>query len=105
MSAQHRAAHIILHLMTPQLPTHMKLNQTHSLGYWQGLENQQQFQPKLWEPDPFDGSNSHNLHFHLTVQTELPRYKDYLNDNTNKVNYVLSFLKGTALDCFGIWIH
>jgi len=34
------------------------------------------------------------------VQTQLPDCKDLFEDDTNKVNYVLSFLKGTALDCF-----
>jgi len=41
--------------------------------------------PKLREPDPFNGSD--------------PR-KDMFEDNAEKVNYVLSYLKGTALDHF-----
>jgi len=34
------------------------------------------------------------------VQTQLPGSQDLFEDDTDKVNYVLSFLKGTALDCF-----
>ena len=34
------------------------------------------------------------------MQTQLLRLQRYVQDDTNKVNYVLSYLKGTALDCF-----
>jgi len=34
------------------------------------------------------------------VQTQLLRSQRSIEDDTDKVNYVLSFLKGTALDCF-----
>src|SRR5882724_11009097 len=57
--------------------------------------------PKLREPDPFDSSNSRKLHtFILQCKLNFRDRKDLFEDNTNKVNYVLSFLKGTALDCF-----
>ena len=38
----------------------------------------------------------------MTLQCKLnfQDHKDLFEDDTNKVNYVLSFLKGTALDCF-----
>src|SRR5882724_1591487 len=57
--------------------------------------------PKLQEPDPFNGSNSHKLHtFILQCKLNFQDHKDMFEDDTDKVNYVLSFLKGTALDCF-----
>src|SRR5882724_3553644 len=57
--------------------------------------------PKLQEPDPFDGSDSHKLcTFILQCKLNFQDRKDLFEDDTNKVNYVLSFLKGTALDCF-----
>jgi len=88
-------------MMTLQFPTCTKPKQRICWGYWQGLENEQQFQAQTQEPDPFDSSDSHQAsHFHPTVQTQLPRPKDLFWDDTDKVNYVLSFLKGTGLDCF-----
>src|SRR5882724_36673 len=57
--------------------------------------------PKLWEPDPFDGSDSRKLcTFILQFKLNFQDCKDLFEDDTDKVNYVLSFLKGTALDCF-----
>src|SRR5882724_4560033 len=57
--------------------------------------------PKLQEPDPFDGSDSHKLHtFILQCKLNFQDHKDQFEDDTDKVNYVLSFLKGTALNCF-----
>src|SRR5882724_8674462 len=57
--------------------------------------------PKLWEPDPFNGSDSRKLcTFILQCKLNFRDRKDLFEDDTNKVNYVLSFLKGTALDCF-----
>src|SRR5882724_3338095 len=57
--------------------------------------------PKLQEPDPFDGSNSHKLcTFILQCNLNFQDCKDMFKDDIDKVNYVLSYLKGTALDCF-----
>src|SRR5882724_8248870 len=57
--------------------------------------------PKLQEPDPFDSYNSHKLHtFILQCKLNFQDHKDMFEDNTDKVSYVLSYLKGTALDCF-----
>jgi len=57
--------------------------------------------PKLWEPDPFDGSDPHKLcTFILQCKLNFQDHKDMFEDYTEKVNYVLSYLKGTALDCF-----
>src|SRR5882724_4489189 len=56
--------------------------------------------PKLWEPDLFDGSNSQKLcTFIPQCKLNFGDCKDMFEDDTNKVTYVLSFLKGTALDC------
>src|SRR5882724_5656487 len=56
---------------------------------------------KFWEPDPFDSSNSRKLRtFILQCKLQFRDRKDIFEDDTNKVNYVLSFFKGTALDCF-----
>src|SRR5882724_1281084 len=57
--------------------------------------------PKLREPDPFNSSNSRKLHtFILQCKLNFQDHKDLFEDDTDKVNYVLSFLKGTVLDCF-----
>src|SRR5882724_9030693 len=51
--------------------------------------------PKLWEPDPFHGSNSRKLCiFILQCKLNFWDRRDLFEDDTNKVNYVLSFLKG-----------
>src|SRR5882724_6449395 len=57
--------------------------------------------PKLREPDTFDGSNPQKLHT-LILQCKLNFHdrKDLFEDETAKVNYALSYLKGIALDCF-----
>src|SRR5882724_5535569 len=65
------------------------------------LKTNNSSKPKLQEPDPFDGSNSRKLcTFILQCKLNFRDCKDLFEDDTNKVNYVLSFLKGTALDCF-----
>src|SRR5882672_7458530 len=57
--------------------------------------------PKLREPDTFDGSNSCKLRtFILQCMVNFRDFPDLFEDNKSKVNYVLSYLKGTALDCF-----
>src|SRR6266481_5222753 len=56
---------------------------------------------KLREPDPFDGSNSHKLHtFILQCKLNFRDRPDLFKDDSTKVNYILSYLKGSALDCF-----
>jgi len=65
------------------------------------LKPKKKSKPKLQEPDPFDGSNSHKLRtFILQCKLNFQDYKDMFEDDTKKVNYVLSYLKGTPLDCF-----
>src|SRR5882724_5365918 len=57
--------------------------------------------PKLWEPDPFDGSDSRKLRtFILQCKLNFRDRQDVFKSNTAKVNYMLSYLKGSALDCF-----
>src|SRR5882724_1239295 len=56
--------------------------------------------PKLWEPDPFDGSNSQKLcTFILQCKLNFRDRPDQFQDNTTKDNYILSHLTGSALDC------
>ena len=56
---------------------------------------------KLREPDMFDGSNLKKLHtFLLHCKLNFWDCPDLFPDGTTKVNYVLSYLKGSALECF-----
>ena len=56
---------------------------------------------KIREPDPFDSSDPKKLHtFLLQCKLNFQDHKDLFQDKTTKVNYVLSYLKGTALYCF-----
>src|SRR5882672_5602838 len=56
---------------------------------------------KLREPDPFDGSDSRKLRtFILQCKLNFRDRQDLFQDDKSKVNYVLSYLKGTALECF-----
>src|SRR5882724_2256880 len=65
------------------------------------LKSNNSSKAKLWEPDPFDSSDSRKLRtFILQCKLNFRDRKDLFEDDTDKVNYVLSFLKGTALDCF-----
>src|SRR5882724_10643365 len=65
------------------------------------LKSNNSSKAKLQEPDPFDGSDSRKLHtFILQCKLNFQDHKDLFEDDTDKVNYVVSSLKGTALDCF-----
>ena len=56
---------------------------------------------KLCEPNPFDSSSSKKLHiFLLQCKLNLQDQKDLFWDDSMKVNYILSYLKGPALNCF-----
>jgi len=56
---------------------------------------------KLREPDPFNGSNSQKLHtFILQCKLNFQDCPDQFQDDTTKVNYILSHLKGSTLHCF-----
>src|SRR5882724_4156957 len=57
--------------------------------------------PKLWEPDPFNGSDSQKLRtFILQCKLNFRDCLDMFKSDTAKVSYMLSYLKGSALDCF-----
>jgi len=65
------------------------------------LKTNNNSKPKLWEPDLFDGSNPRKLRtFILQCKLNFRDHKDAFEDDSDKVNYVLSYLKDTALDCF-----
>ena len=56
---------------------------------------------KIREPNPFNGSDPKKLFtFLLQCKLNFRDRKDLFQDETTKVNYVLSYLKGSALDCF-----
>src|SRR6266481_8710443 len=56
---------------------------------------------KLWDPDLFDRSNTQKLcTFILQCELNFRDCSDLFQDDTMKVNYMLSYLKGMALDCF-----
>src|SRR6266481_9713454 len=53
---------------------------------------------KLWDPDPFDGSDTQKLRtFVLQCKLNFRDCSDLFQDDTTKVNYMLSYLKGMAL--------
>src|SRR5882724_9879457 len=56
--------------------------------------------PKLWKPDPFNGSNPKFHTFIFQCKLNFRDCKDLFNNEETKVNYSLSYLKGIALDCF-----
>ena len=56
---------------------------------------------KLCDPDAFDGSNPCKLcTFLLQCKLNFHNHQDHFQDDSVKVSYILSFLKGTALECF-----
>ena len=56
---------------------------------------------KLHDPDAFDGYNPCKLcTFLLQCKLNFHDRQDHFQDNSVKVSYILSFLKGTALECF-----
>ena len=56
---------------------------------------------KLREPDMFDGSDLKKLHtFLLHCKLNFQDCPDLFPDGITKVNYVLAYLKGSALECF-----
>src|SRR5882724_3207130 len=55
---------------------------------------------KLWEPDPFNGSNIKTLcTFIFQCKLNFQDHKDLFSTKEDKVNYALSHLKGITLDC------
>src|SRR6266481_1850303 len=56
---------------------------------------------KLWDPNPFDGSDTQKLRtFILQCKLNFQDHSDLFQDDMMKINYMLSYLKGSALDCF-----
>ena len=56
---------------------------------------------KIREPDPFDGSDPKKLQpFLVQLELNFCDHFDMFQLDTYKVNYMLSFLKGTALNYF-----
>src|SRR6266481_2367209 len=56
---------------------------------------------KLWDPDLFDRSNTQKLRtFVLQCKLNFHDRSNLFQDDTMKVNYMLSYLKGMASDCF-----
>src|SRR6266481_3974541 len=56
---------------------------------------------KLRDPDPFDGSDTRKLcTFIIQCKLNFCDHSDLFQDDMMKVNYMLSYLKGMALDCF-----
>ena len=56
---------------------------------------------KLRNLDAFDGSDPHKLHtFLLQCKLNFHDRRDHFQEDSTKVSYILSFLKGTALECF-----
>src|SRR5882724_11838159 len=81
MSSQHESAHIETLDETPDKTL--------------GTTNPNQ------EPDPFDGSDSRKLHtFILQCKLIFRDHPNPFQDNTTKVKYILSHLKGSTLDYF-----
>ena len=49
--------------------------------------------PKLWEPDPFDGSDSQKLHTFISqCKLNFQDHPDMFKSDTAKVNYMLSYM-------------
>ena len=56
---------------------------------------------KVHEPDVFDGSDTHKLQpFLVQCTLNLRNHPDTFTSNSDKVTFVLSYLKGTTLDWF-----
>ena len=56
---------------------------------------------RVWEPDPFNGSDTRKLQPFLTqCFLNFQDRPDVFTDDSAKVTYTLSYLKGTALDWF-----
>ena len=61
---------------------------------------------KIWELDPFDGTDPHQLHtFLLQCSLNFKEHTDTFATDKVKVTYSLSFLMGSAMDCFKPYLH
>ena len=63
-------------------------------------------QVKIREPDPFDGMDPHQLcTFLLQCSLNFKEHTDAYAADEAKVTYALSFLMGSAMDCFEPYLH
>src|SRR6266481_1595028 len=61
---------------------------------------------KIWEPDPFNGMDPHQLHtFLLQYSLNFKECTDTFTADEAKVTYALSFLMGSTMDCFEPYLH
>jgi len=92
---------------TPASNSHTAKATTFAEAIGKVLKTNNSSKPKLWEPDPLMVLTLHKLcTFILQCKLNFRDHKDMFEDNTNKVNYALSYLKGTALDFLNLlsWI-
>ena len=89
---------LLIRLQSPQIPI---LKLLHLSRLSTRLSKQITPEPKLQEPNLFDGSDTHKLHtFILQCKLNFRDCPDLFLVNTAKVNYIFSYLKGSTLDCF-----
>src|SRR6266481_4028657 len=63
-------------------------------------------QVKIWELDPFNGMDPHQLcTFLLQCSLNFKECADTFTADEVKVTYTLSFLMGSAMDCFEPYLH
>src|SRR6266481_1885158 len=61
---------------------------------------------KIWEPDTFDGVDPHQLcTFLRQCSLNFKECADTFATDNMKVTYALSFLTGSAMDCFKLYLH
>src|SRR6266481_6161106 len=61
---------------------------------------------KIREPDTFNGADPHQLHtFLLQCSLNFKERADAFSTDDAKVTYALSFLTGSAMDCFEPYLH
>src|SRR6266481_816759 len=61
---------------------------------------------KIWEPDTFNGADPHQLRtFLLQCSLNFKEHADTFSTAHAKVTYALSFLTGSAMDCFEPYLH
>src|SRR6266481_8804492 len=61
---------------------------------------------KIWEPDTFDGVDPHQLcTFLRQCSLNFKECADTFATDDMKVTYALSFLTGSTMDCFKLYLH
>src|SRR5882724_13549803 len=108
MSSQHESAHIETLDETPNKTLGTTNPNQEAKAFAKAIDKiikanygSSKSKPKLWEPDPFDGSNSWKLRtFILQCKLNFQDCPNQFQNDTTKFNYILSHLKGSTLDCF-----